>query len=71
MWQERAISFELESVCFAKDTYEFEFLEILCWPKETPLQAFSAIGPPVCDPGGENKAHGLVWFCLRTGNSEF
>lgn len=40
---------KLQSVCYAKDSHKFKFLKILCWPKKTPLQAFSAIWPPDCD----------------------
>lgn len=56
---------KLESVCSAKDIYKLKFLEIPCWPKETPRQVFSAIWPPVCDPGGENKVHASVSFCFE------
>lgn len=41
---------KLKSVYFAKDIHKFKFLKILCWPKKTPLQTFSAIWLPDCDP---------------------
>lgn len=61
---------KLKSVCSDKDIRKSKFLKILCWPKQTPLQEFSAIWPPDYDPWGESKVHVLKTFFM-TKNYHF
>lgn len=62
---------KLKSVYFAKDIHKFKFLKILCWPKKTPLQTFSAIWLSDCDPWGERKVHVLKKKNFMIKNSHF